>query len=210
MKKIIFWLVAVLIILVVGFFALNSYIYNEKQGDKTEILKSEPTDFARAGVITVNNPGQTQGVMHLVYEEPGAPALSKELVLDGLSICATSNGAMPCLAMSASFDGVFGGKRAVVEGTENGDKVLLRKLRILAENEEARFAEPGNIFILWYQAAELIRSCEIESVTQTHALDVFLTLKGGERVRAVEPNIDEVFRILQTAGNCGGIPIATE
>jgi len=210
MKKTVFWLIAVLVVLVVGFFILNSYIYNKKQGDTPEIPKSEPTDFAEAGVITVNNPGQAQGTIYLIYEKPGAPALSKELVLDAMSVCAAPGGATPCVAMSITFDAVFAGKQAVVEGTEDGDKVLVRKLRILAEGEEARFAEPGSTFISWYWATELIRKCEIESVMQTHALDVYLTLKNGERVRAVEPLIDEVFKVLQEVGNCGGIPLATE
>lgn len=33
MKKALFLIAAVIVLLVVGFFALNSYIYNEKQGD---------------------------------------------------------------------------------------------------------------------------------------------------------------------------------
>ena len=172
---------------------------------------SAPTDFVKVGNITVNSPGNVQGEMYLVYEEPGAPALTKRLELDPLSICAASNGATPCIAMSVTYDVPFGGKRAVVEGIVKGDSVLVRKLNILAEGEEPLLNAPGSIFISWPAAVTLIEACQIEMVMQTHALDVYLTLKSGGRVRAVEPTIDTMFTIVDNASaRCGAIPIATE
>lgn len=47
--------------------------------------------------------------------------------------------------------------------------------------------------------------------TQTHALDVYLTLSDGQEVRAVEPAIDEMFSVInRIREKCGTIPVATE
>lgn len=180
-------------------------------GPMPDIQVSEPTNFNEVGTITVNNPGGAQGVMTLVYEKPGAPSLTKELILDELSICAAPNGATPCMAMSVTFDVAFGGKRAIVEGIERDSSVLVRKLRIAADGEELRRFEPGNVFISWPQAIELFKACQVEMATQTHSLDVYLDLKDGRTLRAVEPMIDEMFRIIsETQSACGTFPVATE
>jgi len=213
MQKSVLIILAILAALVGGFYWLNTYIYNEKQGsgEPPQVTRSAPTDFLRVGNITVNNPGQAQGVMYLVYEEEGAPALSRELVLDEMSICASGSGGLPCMAMSVTFDMAFGGRRAMIEGVLQGDKVLVRKMRILAEGEEPLSMDTGSVFIGWMDARRLIQSCSVESVMQTHALDVYLTLKDGERLRAVEPVIDEVFRVYdEVRGICPPIPLATE
>ena len=69
--------------------------------------------------------------------------------------------------------------------------------------------EPETTIISWVEAVEFIRNCEVDMLFQTHALDVYITLEGGERVRAIEPTIDEVFRVLQEAP-CPQVPVATE
>jgi hypothetical protein len=194
--------------------AAGAWFYFEMQdsgGPMPNIQVSEPTNFNEVGTITVNNPGQAQGEMYLVYEKPGAPALTKRLVLDELSVCAAPNGAVPCMAMSVTFDAAFGGKRALVEGSEAGETVLVRKLRVGMEGEELRSFDPGNVFISWPHAIELFKACQVAMATQTHSLDVYLDLKDGRKVRAVEPMIDEMFTIInQTQSACGAFPVATE
>lgn len=182
----------------------------EKKVSISQVQNIEKTDFSAVGTITFNNPGQAQGVMYLVYEEPGAPALTKELVIDAQSICATPTGALPCMAMSVTYDIPFGGKRAVVEGIKDGDKVIVRKLRVLAEGEVGRAPVIGSTLVPWAQALNLIRTCEVDRVGQTHALDVYITLKDGTEIRTVEPYIDEVFYAVSEAKKCPPIPIATE
>jgi hypothetical protein len=167
----------------------------------------------KAGVITANNPGLGQDTLYLIYEEPGKPALKKEIVMDTLSICGGNNGALPCMAMSVSFDVAFAGKRAVVEAIKDGeDAVILRKMTVVEEGQEPRLNEPGSIFVPWPYAASLIRSCNVSNVMQTHALDVYITIKDtNQRVRAVEPMIDEVFRVFDEVRQiCPQIPLATE
>ncbi len=173
------------------------------------LMRSMPTNFARAGVVTTNNPGGAQDTMYLVYEEQGAPALTKELIIDELSICAAQNGSLPCLAMSTTFGMAFGGKRVIVEGVQEGERLVVRVLRVLAEGEEVRLPAPGEVFVAWMHAAELIRECAVSGVMQTHALDVYVTLKNGERVRTIEPLIDEVFKVVEQS-SCPDISVATE
>lgn len=176
----------------------------------SQVENIKKTDFSAVGTITFDNSGGGQSVMSLVYKGSGATSLTKELVLDAQSICATPTGALPCMAMSVTFDVPFGGKSAIVEGIEEGDKVIVRKLRALAEGETGRPPVIGSTLIPWIQALNLIRTCEVERVGQTHALDVYLTLKDGTEVRTVEPYIDEVFYAVSEAKKCPPIPIATE
>jgi hypothetical protein len=91
-------------------------------------------DFIRTGVITYNNPGQKPGVMYLVYEEPGKPALFKELFIDDKSVCGDRSGEMACEAISAPLGVSFGGKRVQVSGMDKGSVVLVRELKELSEN----------------------------------------------------------------------------
>ncbi len=180
------------------------------QGPMPEITEA-PTDFSASGVIVFNNPGLKPDVPYLIYEEPGAPALTKELVFDPLSACVAETGATPCVLMSVTLDIPFGGKRVIVEGvTQSDGAILVRKLRALREGEMALVAGPGRVFISWPQAVEFIETCNVEMVIQAHSLDVTLKLKDGREVVAVEPKIDEVFSITEKARACRNIIIATE
>jgi hypothetical protein len=65
--------------------------------------------------------------------------------------------------------------------------------------------------ISWEQALALIRSGELRSAMQTHALDVVLVAANGARYTAREPEIDAVLRaVRELAPNAGEISLATE
>lgn len=213
MKQILLGVVGVVIIIVGGFYALNTYIYNEKQADPEPVfIEGEPTDFTEVGTVTIYNPGATSDTPILVYEKPGQPALTRDLVFDTLSFCMRENSAVPCVAMSQTFAAAFGEKRVAVEGTETDSGVLVRKIRTVSEGERAPIITgPGSVFISWPQARSIIENCQATQVMQTHALDVYITLDDGRRVRTVEPGIDEVFSVLNSVqGSCPQIPVATE
>lgn len=131
--------------------------------------------------------------------------------MDELSVCSASNGAVPCMAMSVTLDVPFHGKRARVEGIQSEAGIVLRKLQVIPDGQLALEIDPGDVFISWPHAMSLIKNCEVEMLMQTHALDVYLNLKDGKRVRAVEPVIDEVFSVYdESIAKCGNIPVATE
>ena len=204
--------VAGLIVLIGGFFLFNSYIYEAKQADlEPVVIDSEPTNFAEIGNITIDNSGASVGVPVFVYEKPGRVALTRDLVFDILSVCMQRGSALPCLVMSQTFGDAFGGERVSVEGIETPEGVVVRKVRIISEDIPPVSVQTGSTFIGWPQAISIIEHCQAASVMQTHALDVYLTLHDGTEVRAVEPNIDEVFRVLETVkGSCPVISVATE
>ncbi len=173
------------------------------------VIDERPTDFVKAGTITVNNPGLSQGELYFIYEEPGKPALKKEIVMDALSVC----GSLPCVAMSISFDIAFHGKRVVVEGVKEGENsIIARKITVVPDGGEVRLPGLGSIFVPWMYVRSLITECEVSSIMQTHSLDVYVTIKeNNRRVRTVEPGIDEVFRALdEVTGSCPSISVATE
>ena len=180
--------------------------------ENTTITQTDPTNFAALGTVVFNNPELKPNTPYLVYEEPGKPALTKELVIDADSICQTPGGAVQCVAMNVTLDVLFNGKRAVAEGISEPDgTVLLRRLHILQEGEPVFIPELGNRFTPWLEAMAAIQNCEATMVMQTHALDVFVTLKDNMRIHAVEPVIDEVFRVLEGVHEkCGPIAVATE
>jgi hypothetical protein len=172
---------------------------------------SNPTNFAEQGVITFNSPGNEPGVPYLVYEAPGQPALSRRLILDELSYCAFGSGATPCMALSVTLDKPLNGRKALVEGEEQNDVVLVRKLWVIEGEGPLPLTAVGRQFISWPQAMTLIRNCDVEVVAQSHSLDVNLKLKSGEELVAVEPRTDDVFPIVQEVSDkCGNIPQAME
>lgn len=173
--------------------------------------KSNPTNFAKAGTVTVGNPGQTPGIATFVYEEPGAPARTTTFMYDEFSFCVAGGWALPCMAMSASPDAAFGGKRILIEGEKRDGTVLVRKLTVVEGEQLPLASSRGDVFIGWADAQTLIRTCNAKSVAQSHALDVYITLLDGTRVRTVEPSIDELFKVTTAAQQtCGSIPVATE
>jgi hypothetical protein len=63
----------------------------------------------------------------------------------------------------------------------------------------------------WEAAVEILKTGEVEMVTQLHNLDVFLTLKDGTEIKTVEPRIDAVFEEIDKCGQpCSQILLATE
>lgn len=177
----------------------------------TSSLLSEPTDFAQIGIITAPSPASGQAEMSFSYLENGATT-TRVLALDALSVCAAPNGAVPCMAMSVTFDLPFNGKRALIEGNNMGtSSILVRKLAVVPAGSLEYTPETGARFISWPNAITLIKACDASMVMQTHALDVFITRSDGTRVRTVEPVIDEIFAVTEEASRrCGAIPIATE
>lgn len=176
--------------------------------DKIEIA-GEPTNFVQKGTMVFNNPGLASGMPYLIYEEPGKPAITKELVLDELSFCVAQNGSEPCLALNVTLDMPFNGKKVVVEGILKDNKVLVRKMARIAEGLPFLASEAGRVFISWEAARKIIEKCLVKMIMQTHSLDITLTLRDGRRVVTISPKIDDVFLIAQKA-NCKDVVIATE
>jgi hypothetical protein len=66
----------------------------------------------------------------------------------------------------------------------------------------------GNIS--WADAEKIILGCEVDTVMQSHALAVSITLKDGRQFRAIEPKIDEVWILIKKHGLEKKIRFATE
>lgn len=202
-----------------GLFALGAalillafFAYRSRQAPPIPEFSEQPTDIVKIGNLVFDNPGLRQDTPYLVYEEPGKPALTAELVMDAESVCSAGTGSAPCMAMSVQWSVAFKGKRAIVEGFKDGDdKIIVRKLRVLEEGQPALPYDPGHVFIPWPKAVSLIENCSVDMVTQTHSLDIYLSLKNGKEVVTVEPTIDEVFKVVTEAQKtCGSYPVATE
>jgi len=65
--------------------------------------------------------------------------------------------------------------------------------------------------ITWNVATQAINNCEVSAVSQTHSRIATLFFKNGEKMVTVEPKLDDVMDIVESAKlKCGIIPIATE
>jgi hypothetical protein len=65
--------------------------------------------------------------------------------------------------------------------------------------------------VYWVQAVAMMFNGEVTQVMQTHDLKVYLTLKDGRTLFAIEPQIDEVLKAIQSCGDlCKNILVATE
>lgn len=203
-----YWALAILVIAGIG-----TWIYASTIGPSSQpgmVRATEPTNFAQIGTLHFPKPGDGQTTGTFTYTASGV-IITKTLAMDAWSICASGDGALPCMAMSVTFDVPFDGRTALVEGNLNGDTLLVRKLRAARASEPLLPMDPGSSFISWTDAVNLLKNCRVTEAMQTHALDVYLTLKDGRRVRAVEPSSDELFTVIEgSTAQCGTFPVATE
>jgi hypothetical protein len=81
----------------------------------------------------------------------------------------------------------------------------------VAEGESLYPGPQSGDEISWEAAVALINNSEVAQVVQTHNLQVTLDLKDGRSLIAREPNIDDVFTVIEGCGQpCTDISIATE
>ncbi|PID83592.1 hypothetical protein CSB11_00425 [Candidatus Campbellbacteria bacterium] len=67
--------------------------------------------------------------------------------------------------------------------------------------------------ITWIKAVDLIKNNpdQIQTIFQTHNLDISITMKDGQKFSTKESRIDEIFEIINQCGEkCKGISLATE
>ena len=57
--------------------------------------------------------------------------------------------------------------------------------------------QPQEVVISWPEAVTLIRSGDLHSGWQNHDSSVGLVMKDGRTFKTVEPELDEVYRILR-------------
>jgi len=63
----------------------------------------------------------------------------------------------------------------------------------------------------WETAVEILNTGQVDSIFQTHNLDVSLVLIDGTTIKTVEPEIDAIFREVERCGRpCSNIMLATE
>jgi hypothetical protein len=185
--------------------------YKEEQAP--ESLSGQPTNFVKLGILEFpETTNRGQDTIYLSFKSfPEAPTTTMELALDAESICGGQTGSLPCMAMSISFHAVFAGKRAIVEGIEKEARLTLRRLRVLADEDPGILPEAGRVYISWMQARSLIEQCQPTLLVQTHDATVSMKLPDSSTRYAVQPVIDEVLRVVESARqSCGVIPVATE
>jgi len=81
----------------------------------------------------------------------------------------------------------------------------------VAEGESLYPGPQSGNEISWEAAVALLNNGEVAQVVQTHNLQVTLDLKDGRSLVTREPNIDDVFNVIEGCGQpCTDISVATE
>lgn len=63
----------------------------------------------------------------------------------------------------------------------------------------------------WATAVEILNTGAVETIFQTHNLDVILIMKDEQTIHTVEPSIDAIFDEVEKCGQpCSDIVLATE
>lgn len=114
----------ILLLLVV---AVGGYLLWQNYGGEAGTLPptngGETIDTTREGNLVRNNPGLTPNVWHVVYEAPGAPALTQMLQFDEKSLCTLATHQAPC-----NPEELEQGMRVHIEGNTKGEILLVRTL----------------------------------------------------------------------------------
>ncbi len=61
----------------------------------------------------------------------------------------------------------------------------------------------------WEKLRTAIKYCNVAAITQSHDRHVIAILKKGYVIKAIEPNLDDIFTLIKASG-CPEIPMATE
>ncbi len=64
--------------------------------------------------------------------------------------------------------------------------------------------------ISWGEAKTLLAECRVDTVYQSHQIDVILTLKDGTQKATVEPGLDVIFHEVGAHPECGQVGVITE
>jgi heat shock protein HslJ len=92
---------------------------------------------------------------------------------------------------------------------EKGNLVLLLKLdsgSIIFQDKYSEYNARK-----WELIKQAVKDCKVKEAGQTHGRKVSVELKNGQRIEAFEPNIDDIFSIInESEEKCGDVNMWTE
>lgn len=105
----------------------NINLIKENEEWKVDSVENQNLiNFIKTGNIVINNPGYPENVWHIIYEEPGKPAITKALQFTNNSICFIDTSESNC-----NPDSLETGTRVELKGFEKGDEIEVINLEIL-------------------------------------------------------------------------------
>lgn len=129
--KIRFIILTVALIGIIGLWYMAWRTAAPKTTNDERLTTNAPTnnepDFVKIGTMTFNNPGLKENTPYFIFEEPGSPALSKELIIDKNSLCSSGGQPLTCFLMAKTITTTYEGQRVRVEGVSQPDGSLLIK-----------------------------------------------------------------------------------
>lgn len=182
----------------------------EIEADKIIHFQAKEKTFSKKGYLSVSTPGRDTNKIYFVYEEPGSPALSAELLFTDVAIC-TLNNSLNCPDTSEPSDSLAG-KKVNIYGAKEDEILRVLYIEEVKEMEAQDAATEEQVLVDWQLAKGYLSECRVTKIFQKHNREVFLTLKDGRELRTKEPELDLVFDLIDKHKNkCGNnIEMATE
>ena len=88
------------------------------------------SNFKKSGYLSDRETDKANDGIYLVYEEPGAPALSAKLKFDEKSTCVFEERKTICISLNSTIEKIAENKRVSIEGFEYGGVVLVKSLTL--------------------------------------------------------------------------------
>ncbi len=166
-----------------------------------------PTDFVQIGTLRFPkpaNPTVSEAVLEYVGVDKATTTIP--VVFDWLTICAAENGAVPCMAMSMTYDAAFGEKRVTIEGIRMDEHVLIRKLHAYAPTDGIVPPVPGIIFVDWPEVVSAFNTCKVKAISEnsTERTVQLNFWKSPETWESLQPLKGSLYAAMEAAEkNCG-------
>ncbi len=171
-----------------------------------------PTNFAESGRLRLATSTERAYSFEFIYAPAGKATTTQPLIFDVQSLCSASNGTLPCMAMSATYDLAFGSRQLVIEGVQDEKGVTIRRLRAYEPGEPITIPRIGLFYVDWPQVVSAFESCDVKSVMTHLDNTVELFFWGNDRVWiSLQPLQGDLERTLDRVGDsCSPISRLTQ
>jgi hypothetical protein len=166
-----------------------------------------PTNFAEVGRLQFAGIAAGQQSEALFeYRPNGAVTTTVSVAFDMKTLCTVGKNALPCMAMSTTYDQAFGNKLVAIEGIRENDRVVIHKLRAFQPGEQILIPRAGTTYVEWPDIVSALNACQVKVVVENQEeRTVQLTFRNNaETWEAFQPVVGSLYQILdETDKKCG-------
>ncbi len=167
----------------------------------------QPTNFAEVGRLRFAGiAAGLQSEALFEYRPTGAPTSSVQVAFSMKTLCAAGKNALPCMAMSSTYDRAFGDRLVAIEGVRENDRVVMHKLSAFQPGEPISVPRTGTTYVEWPDIVSALNACQVKVVVEKQEeRTVQLTFRNNaETWEAFQPVVGSLYQVLEeTDKECG-------